>query len=75
MNKIVCENYKALGPELRKIRIAKKLKLRPLEASSGISVSTLSMIEQGKQYPRIHTLMSYAKALGIDEVIIKTSDT
>ena len=75
MKRIVCTDYTQLGKELKSIRVNKKLRLRSLEEQSGISISTISMIEQGKQYPRISTLMSYAKALDIDEIVIKTTNS
>lgn len=56
------ENLK-LGKRLREIRQEKGLTIREVSARSGISVNALSMIENGKTSPSVHTLHGIAKVL------------
>lgn len=72
-HKLTIYSVNELGPELRKIRTDKKMRIVELQDKSGISISTLSMVEQGKQYPRLNTLNAWLAALDIDEVVIKSS--
>lgn len=72
-HKLTIYSVNELGPELRKIRTDKKMRIVELQDKSGISISTLSMVEQGKQYPRLNTLTAWLAAIDIDEVVIKSS--
>jgi transcriptional regulator with XRE-family HTH domain len=71
MKRLTLNSIEELGPALKKIRLKKKLKMVPLQKSCNISISSISLIEQGKQYPRLHTLINYAQTLGVDEILIK----
>lgn len=54
-----------IGRKLKKFRIKKKYTLRQLSELSGISVSFISDIENGRRNPSIDTLNSIAKALNV----------
>lgn len=71
MKRITIEKLEQVGPKLKDLRISKKCRMVPLSKASGISPSTISLIEHGKQYPRLDTLMRYSQALGVDEILIK----
>lgn len=71
MKRITIEKLEEVGTKLKDLRISKKYRMVPLSKASGISPSTISLIEQGKQYPRLDTLMRYSQALGVDEILIK----
>ena len=71
MNRVTISSASELGPELRKLRTSKGLKILEVENLSGVSISTISMVEQGKQYPRMNTLVAYLDALGVDELVVR----
>jgi transcriptional regulator with XRE-family HTH domain len=54
-----------LGSELRRIREGKKLSLRSVATSVGVSASLLSQVETGKTQPSVSTLYSLVNHLGI----------
>ena len=54
-----------VGYRLRQLRMANELSIRSLAVSSGLSVNTLSLIENGKTSPSVSTLQLLAGALGI----------
>lgn len=55
-----------LGKHIRSIRLNKGLKQIELAKSSGISVSYLCEIENGKTVPSLKTLLKIAKALKVE---------
>jgi XRE family transcriptional regulator, fatty acid utilization regulator len=54
------------GLKLRQLRQDKKLLLTELAKITGISVSYLTEIEQGKKFPKAEKIASLADALGVD---------
>ena len=54
-----------LGSRLRAARIERRLSLRALASSIGVSSSLLSQIEHGKSKPSIDTLHDLARQLGV----------
>lgn len=59
-----------IGKSIKLIRIQKDLKQIELAEKSKISVSYLSLLEQGKRDPNLSTLSNIAKALGVPLSII-----
>jgi len=58
------ENIRIIfGLKLKKLRSDKKLSLQELSAKSGVSVSYLNEIENGKKYPKPDKITELAKAL------------
>lgn len=58
------ENIRIIfGLKLKKLRTDKKLSLQELSAKSGVSVSYLNEIENGKKYPKPDKINELAKAL------------
>jgi len=58
------ENIRIIfGLKLKKLRTDKKLSLQELSAKSGVSVSYLNEIENGKKYPKPDKITELAKAL------------
>jgi transcriptional regulator with XRE-family HTH domain len=53
------------GLKLRQLRQDKKLMLSELSRLSGISISYLTEIEQGKKFPKAEKIASLAEALGV----------
>ena len=54
-----------LSSRLRELRQNRQLTIRALADLSGLSVNTLSMIENGKTSPSVSTLQQLARALGV----------
>ena len=71
MKRVTINRLSELGSEMRKLRKSKKLGILEAEGVTDVSMATISLMENGKQFPRIYTLVSYAKALGVDEILIK----
>lgn len=57
------ENY--VGQRVRQLRLESGLSIRALAEASGLSVNTLSLIENGKISPSVSTLHRTAQALGV----------
>lgn len=58
------ENIRIIfGLKLKKLRTDKKLSLQELSAKSGVSISYLNEIENGKKYPKPDKINELAKAL------------
>jgi transcriptional regulator with XRE-family HTH domain len=55
---------RALGPDLRSLREARKLSQKELGALAGIEQPHISAIEQGKRLPGLRTLLMLCEALG-----------
>jgi transcriptional regulator with XRE-family HTH domain len=66
-----------LGAELRRVREARKLSLRALAGSVGVSASLLSQVENGKTQPSVSTLYALVTHLGIslDALLTAGSDS
>jgi len=54
-----------LGQRVRELRLERSLTIRELSELSGVSVNTLSMIENCKTSPSVNTLRQIAAALQI----------
>lgn len=54
-----------VGQSVRELRVRHNLSIRELAKNSGISVNTLSLIENGRTSPTVSTLQQLAGALGI----------
>lgn len=54
-----------VGQQLRSLRKARKLSIRVLAERSGLSVNTLSLIENGKTSPSVSTLHQLAQTLNV----------
>lgn len=54
-----------LGERIRNIRKSRGLSIRELAAQASISVNMLSLIENGKTSPSVHTLQRIARALQV----------
>jgi transcriptional regulator with XRE-family HTH domain len=65
-----------LSAKLRELRTKNNLTLKELSAKSGISVSFISDIENGRRNPSIETLKTLADALGVsaDEFLKDSSN-
>lgn len=65
-----------LSAKLRELRTKNNLTLKELSAKSGISVSFISDIENGRRNPSIETLKTLANALGVSaDEFLKDSST
>jgi transcriptional regulator with XRE-family HTH domain len=53
-----------LGERLRRLRFARNLTLKEVEAKAGVSATHLSEIERGKTSPTVGALVRIARALG-----------
>jgi len=60
-----CEDDTKIGARLRGLRRQKKMSIRELAAACGISVNTLSLIENERTSPSLHTLQLLARGLGV----------
>lgn len=56
-----------IGKNLRKYRELKGWTLRELSSKSGVAISTISDIENGRWMPTIRILTKLSKALGVSE--------
>ncbi len=54
-----------VGNQLRALRKARRLSIRTLAEISGLSVNTLSLIENGKTSPSVNTLSQLAQSLNV----------
>lgn len=54
-----------VGQQLRALRKARKLSIRSLAERSGLSINTLSLIENGKTSPSVTTLHQLAQTLNV----------
>lgn len=54
-----------VGQQLRALRKARKLSIRALAERSGLSINTLSLIENGKTSPSVTTLHQLAQTLNV----------
>lgn len=64
-----------VGPNLRRIRVARGMALETLARSSGVSRAMLSQIELGRSTPTIKVLWKIARALGLPFSALLSSDT
>jgi transcriptional regulator with XRE-family HTH domain len=55
----------ALGANLRRLRLGRRLSLEGLSRASGVSRAMLSQVELGKSAPTINLLWKIARALGV----------
>lgn len=55
-----------IGPRLRRTRIVKEVSQETLSQKTGVAVSTIIRIEQGKATPKLQTVWKFAEVLGVD---------
>lgn len=55
-----------IGPRLRATRRAKGVSQDALAEKTGVAVTTIIRIEQGKAKPKLETVWKFAEALGVD---------
>jgi transcriptional regulator with XRE-family HTH domain len=65
MNRLPIEADVNIGLRVRQLRVERGMSMRALAEASGLSVNTLSLIENGKNSPSVSTLQRAAAALGI----------
>jgi transcriptional regulator with XRE-family HTH domain len=65
-----CSREDRIGARLRCLRQEQKYSIRTLAAKCGISVNTLSLIENGRTSPSVHTLQLLASGLGVSLVTL-----
>ena len=58
-----CNREDLIGSRLRRLRKSKELSIRALAARCGVSVNTLSLIENDRTSPSLHTLHVLARGL------------
>ena len=54
-----------LANRIKQLRLAKKISQEALAAKAGLSRTGMGLIEQGKRWPRLATLLKISEALGI----------
>ena len=64
-----------LGERLRRLRFARNLTLKEVEAKAHVSATHLSEIERGKTSPTVGALVRIARALGEDDGIPARPET
>jgi transcriptional regulator with XRE-family HTH domain len=62
---VCCENETLVGERLRLLRHERGLSIRALAEKCGISVNTLSLIENNRTSPSVHTLNLLGGGLGV----------
>lgn len=55
----------AIGEELRRVRLSRKMSLRNVASAVGVSASLLSQVETGKTQPSVSTLYALVNFLGV----------
>jgi len=65
-----CGSEDLIGSRLRQLRKSKELSIRALAARCGVSVNTLSLIENNRTSPSLHTLHELARGLGVPVVAL-----
>jgi transcriptional regulator with XRE-family HTH domain len=60
-----------LANRIKRLRLNKKISQEELAAKAGLSRTGMGLIEQGKRWPRLATLLKISHALGmtIEEVL------
>lgn len=56
---------KTIGMNIRKYRLAKKLRQEDLAEKTGLSVNYIGMLERGEKIPALETFIDIINALGI----------
>lgn len=56
----------SIGPRLRQTRRAKGVSQEALAEQTGVAVTTIIRIEQGRVTPKLDTVQKFADALGVD---------
>jgi len=54
-----------LANRIKQLRLAKKISQEDLAAKAGLSRTGMGLIEQGKRWPRLATLLKVSEALGM----------
>lgn len=54
-----------LANRIKQLRLAKKISQEELAAKAGLSRNGMGLIEQGKRWPRLATLLKISEALGL----------
>jgi transcriptional regulator with XRE-family HTH domain len=63
-----------VGQKIREIRKSRRLSIRALAELSGLSVNTLSLVENGRTSPSVNTLQQVAQSLNLPIVTFFESD-
>ena len=66
MGRPMSKLFSFIGPSLRHLRLNRDLSLRELSDRSGVHISNLSRIENGKSIPGLDTIDKIVTALGYD---------
>lgn len=72
MKKLVIEDLGALPELLVSERLEQHKTQKQIAIRTHVSVNTVYMVEHGQCIPRFNTLLYWARALGYDEIVIKT---
>lgn len=69
-----CNREDLIGARLRRLRREQNVSIRCLASKCGISVNTLSLIENNRTSPSLHTLHLLARGLGVPLVTLFDED-
>lgn len=58
--------YRRIGKRIQQLRNERGLTQEKVAGTTGLAAKYIGFIEQGRKRPRIHILVSVAKALGCD---------
>lgn len=70
----ILEIEKDVGAELREYRHMKMMSQGELATKAGLFQQTVALIENGKSFPSLKSIVRIAKALGIDEIRINVNE-
>lgn len=57
--------FESIGKNIRKYRVAKKLRQEDVAESAGLSVTYIGMVERGEKIPSLESFVSILNALGV----------
>ena len=60
----------AIGKNIRKCRVAKKMRQEDLAEKTNLSVTYIGMLERGEKTPSLETLVSLLNALGVSADVV-----
>lgn len=73
-NLMVQELYAAIGEQVREARQSRGVTQQYLATAVGLTRSSLTNIESGRQRPPLHTVIAIAQALGIEPCVLISGD-
>lgn len=62
--------YESIGRNIRKYRIAKKMRQEDLAEETGLSTTYIGMVERGEKIPSLETFLSILNALNISADLV-----